>query len=67
MIVEYIIQGRNARKGLWFQAYKDSFKTENECMHYLRKHMLKTPDHAYYRVIQVISETTVLTVFNTFK
>ncbi len=67
-MIEYFIQARNSRKGLWFKAFETSFNTESAAIKQLRLMIYKkTPEYPYYRVLEVITESTVITVINTFK
>lgn len=67
-MIEYFIQARNSRKGLWFKAFDGSFNTEPAALKQLRAMIYKqTPEYPYYRVLEVITESTVITVINTLK
>ncbi len=67
-MIEYFIQARNNRRGLWFKACDGAFKSKQTALLQLRIILYKkTPEYPYYRVLEVITESTVITVINTLK
>lgn len=66
-MIKYFIQARNTSKGLWFNAYNGHFNNEFDAMDQLRLTIKEKPECEYYRVLAVVSGSTVIAVINTLK